>query len=199
MAGLVRAPIATTALQVVSRFVLVWFIAKFFPESTAASPAFTSMLLAWSVTEIIRYSYFALYLRDGEVPETLTWLRYSAFFVLYPLGIASECWLIFKATPAAAAWHWSVAALLWVVLACYVPGEFSLTRGWKSGCMLMCVVFRLIHSIHTHDGSEEQGNERKEGFMMRVTLFMRALNIQNRAASARLVGNASMSITHSPS
>ncbi|KAK0284443.1 hypothetical protein LTR35_000947 [Friedmanniomyces endolithicus] len=86
-----RAPIMTTVMQVASRFLLVWLIAFFFPTTVAQSPAYTSMLLAWSVTEVVRYSYFAVSLAYGGVPFWLTWVRYNAFFVLYPLGIGSEC------------------------------------------------------------------------------------------------------------
>ncbi|GAB7347136.1 hypothetical protein MBLNU459_g3260t1 [Dothideomycetes sp. NU459] len=95
--GIVRAPLLTTLMQVASRFLLVWGIVDTFPHTTSRSPVYSSMLLAWSVTEIIRYSYFAVNLSTGQVPRFLTWLRYNTFFVLYPLGISSECWLVYKA------------------------------------------------------------------------------------------------------
>lgn len=37
------------------------------------------MLVAWSVTEVIRYSYFVMNLR-GWVPGFVAWLRYSLIF-----------------------------------------------------------------------------------------------------------------------
>ena len=46
MPGVVRAPVLTTVMQVASRFLLVWGIGQFFPATTAASPAFSSMLLS---------------------------------------------------------------------------------------------------------------------------------------------------------
>lgn len=79
------------------------------------------MLLAWSITEIIRYSYFVTNLRGG-VPSFLTWLRYNTFYVLYPVGIASEMLLIFKASEVAENW------LQWVflgILLAYIPGLHS--------------------------------------------------------------------------
>lgn len=75
MIGVVRAPLFTTLMQVASRFLLVWGIVNTFPNRTARSPAYSTMLLAWSATETIRYSYFALNLATGEVPRALTWLR----------------------------------------------------------------------------------------------------------------------------
>ncbi|KND94927.1 putative very-long-chain (3R)-3-hydroxyacyl-CoA dehydratase [Tolypocladium ophioglossoides CBS 100239] len=101
--GVVRAPLFTTLMQVSSRFLLVWAIIDSFPL-LALSPFYSSMLVAWSVTEVIRYSYFALTL-SGRQPDALTWLRYNTFFVLYPLGIFSECSLIYMATVPAAMRH----------------------------------------------------------------------------------------------
>ncbi|GAB7328872.1 hypothetical protein MBLNU13_g00744t1 [Cladosporium sp. NU13] len=125
--GVVRAPLLTTLMQVASRFLLVWGIAYKFPESTAASPAFTTMLLAWSTTEVIRYGYFAYSLHFGSVPSWLTWLRYNTFFVLYPMGISSECWLVYSATgPARKQWGQELEWALYAILAIYVPGAYVL-------------------------------------------------------------------------
>ena len=131
LTGLVRAPILTTLMQVASRFLLVWGIADQFPTIAIASPAYSSMLVAWSVTEVIRYGYFAVNLAYGGVPAWLTWLRYNTFFVLYPLGIGSECWLVWRSLGLAGkrfgvvGW-WGLVG----VLAVYVPGEFGGGGGW---------------------------------------------------------------------
>jgi very-long-chain (3R)-3-hydroxyacyl-CoA dehydratase len=78
--GLVRAPLFTTLMQVASRLLLVWGIGYNFPETTKYSPAYSSMLVAWSVTEVVRYYYFVFMLLGDEVPPLLTkvwtWLRY---------------------------------------------------------------------------------------------------------------------------
>ena len=83
-------------MQVASRLAIVWLVTDLFPESTAPSPFYSSMVLAWSTSEIIRYSFFVLNLGYG-VPDFLTWLRYNAFFVLYPVGIGSEIVMVWKA------------------------------------------------------------------------------------------------------
>ncbi|KAK3068881.1 hypothetical protein LTR53_013222 [Teratosphaeriaceae sp. CCFEE 6253] len=126
-AGLVRAPLLTTAMQVASRFLLVWIIAFFFPGTVARSVAGTTMLLAWSVTELTRYSFFASNLAYGRVPGFLTWLRYNGFFLLYPLGISSECWLIWQSQAPGVArfgmpWQWFCRVVLFV----YIPGAYIL-------------------------------------------------------------------------
>lgn len=75
--GIVRAPLLTTAMQVASRLLLVWGVVNNFPNSTATSPVYSTMLVAWSVTEVIRYSFFAMNLSTGSVPKALMWLRYE--------------------------------------------------------------------------------------------------------------------------
>jgi len=128
-AGFVRAPLLTTAMQVASRFLLVWGIVHPFPALASYSVAYSSMLLAWSTTEVIRYSYFATNLGYGRVPGWLLWLRYNTFFVLYPLGISSECWLVWLAIRPARRYN---AALEWglkLVLFVYIPGMWYRARG----------------------------------------------------------------------
>lgn len=87
------------------------------------SPAYSSMLLAWSVTEVVRYLFFALSLGVGAEPYPLRWMRYSGFFALYPIGIFSELWEIFTVAKAAYA-EGSTArvAIAAVVMATYLPG-----------------------------------------------------------------------------
>jgi len=124
--GLVRAPIFTTLMQVASRLLLVWGIVNNFPNTTTASPFYASMLLAWSVTEVVRYSFFAMNLATGEVPGFLQWLRYNTFFVLYPLGISSECWLVYKAIEPAMSWNPVYEYILKAILLVYIPGSYIL-------------------------------------------------------------------------
>ncbi|CAO1599118.1 MAG: hypothetical protein LQ349_002298 [Xanthoria aureola] len=120
--GLVRSPLPTTILQVASRILLVWAVVNQFPAATSTSPFYSSMLIAWSATEVVRYSYFVLNLR-GSVPAFMTWLRYNMFYVLYPIGITSEAVLVWKASEAAGE-PWKFVG--WGVLGLYVPGSYVL-------------------------------------------------------------------------
>ncbi|KAL8930602.1 MAG: hypothetical protein Q9208_000472 [Pyrenodesmia sp. 3 TL-2023] len=107
----------TQTVAVSSRLLLVWAIVDRFPAATSTSPFYSSMLVAWSATEVVRYSYFVLNLR-GSVPGFMTWLRYNMFYVLYPMGITSECVLVWKASEAAGEpWRW----VGWMLLGLYVP------------------------------------------------------------------------------
>ncbi|THV81018.1 PTPLA-domain-containing protein [Aureobasidium pullulans] len=124
--GIVRAPLFTTLMQVASRILLIWGIVTPFPNTVAFSPIYSTMLIAWSITEVIRYSYFAINLSTGSVPSFWLWLRYNTFFILYPLGISSECWLVWLAASGPAKQYTGVREGLFAVLLIYVPGSYIL-------------------------------------------------------------------------
>lgn len=71
--GLVRANPVLTAFQVASRVIVVCGILMA-TEAPRHSIGLALALLAWSVTEIIRYSMYTLSLL-GQAPYFLTWLR----------------------------------------------------------------------------------------------------------------------------
>lgn len=56
------------------------------------------MILSWSITEVIRYVYYALNL-IGYEPYALLWTRYTTFYLLYPTGASSEAFLMFSTIP----------------------------------------------------------------------------------------------------
>ena len=66
---------------------------------------------------VIRYPWYTASLLGGA-PYALTWLRYTAFYVLYPVGLLSEMWLLYSGLPGIAArqlhsvllpnrWNWA--------------------------------------------------------------------------------------------
>ncbi|KAJ9657303.1 hypothetical protein H2198_004426 [Neophaeococcomyces mojaviensis] len=139
--GLVRASPVTTAMQVASRIMLVWGVLTPFPQIVATTNAFgrtqqgttggpialAGCHLAWGITEMIRYGFFVW--KEGisdQVPSWLMWLRYNTFFVLYPIGISSECVLMYLALEPAQDGKTGYDWLLKAVLAIYVPGSYIL-------------------------------------------------------------------------
>jgi hypothetical protein len=62
------------------------------------------MVFAWSVAEVIRYSFYTLSLTGFDV-YPLVWLRYTAFYILYPLGASSEASLIYLSLPSPSMWN----------------------------------------------------------------------------------------------
>ncbi|KAJ9110645.1 hypothetical protein QFC19_001474 [Naganishia cerealis] len=95
--GAVRSSPVTVGMQVASRVWMVWGVVEQRPE-THANPLFTSMILAWSITECTRYAFYLLALLHLE-PRALLWARYNLFYILYPLGAGSEAFLMRSVLP----------------------------------------------------------------------------------------------------
>lgn len=127
--GIVKSPVVTTVSQVLSRLLIVLGIMQVLPNSPANYHwAYIPLTLSWSITEVVRYSYYAANLKDPiGVPSWLTWMRYTFFYVLYPTGVSSEVAMIYlslgEAEKVVGAWYkW----LLVVILFTYPPGLYSL-------------------------------------------------------------------------
>lgn len=145
---MVRAPLFTTVIQVFSRLWVLFgiifpFRDKVFEESVTFAeilPVFhlklsvETLLMAWSLSEIIRYSFYALKersQRDGvPVPYLSTWMRYSAFIVLYPLGVASELACVVLALPLIK------ESQLWTIT---MPNRFNFAFDYHLVCLLIVV------------------------------------------------------------
>ncbi|KAL5612645.1 hypothetical protein BROUX41_004260 [Berkeleyomyces rouxiae] len=124
MTGIVRTSPLTTLMQVASRILLVWGVVDQYPFLARNLP-YSTMLLAWSATEVIRYGYFVMSLLGSE-PPSVVWLRYSTFYVLYPIGILSECSMIKDAIVPARTLGPVPPLVYYVILAVYVPGSYIL-------------------------------------------------------------------------
>jgi len=86
--GLVPSSVVLTAFQVASRLFLTWAIAHSVPQ-VQDNPGVAAFVLAWSITEVIRYSFYAFSLLD-RLPYIIQWCRYTFFFILYPIGVTGE-------------------------------------------------------------------------------------------------------------
>ena len=80
-----------------SRLGCIWLPINYIPQSQT-SPGLTIVLFAWCLVEIVRYPFYAFNLINIKV-EILTWLRYSLFIILYPIGALGEMWCYFDALP----------------------------------------------------------------------------------------------------
>ena len=88
MLKLVKSPVLSTALQVLSRLIVLWGYTN---QSKSAQSHWSLYLLviSWATVEVPRYTFYAANLY-GAAPYWLLWLRYSLFAVLYPTGISGE-------------------------------------------------------------------------------------------------------------
>ncbi|KAI8611948.1 tyrosine phosphatase-like protein [Chytriomyces sp. MP71] len=95
LVGLVRSPVLTTSLQVASRLIMVWLVCDAFPTVTSHI-AYSTMAIAWGITEIIRYAYYCMNMvnMDNDYFWFVTFCRYHFFYILYPVGAYSEYLLI---------------------------------------------------------------------------------------------------------
>lgn len=101
LVGITPSPVLMTALQFFARLSITIGVCYLIPESPGNFNhwAFPGMLIAWSSVELIRYPYYVIKLTGKPVPFMLNWLRYSAFLVLYPLGLVTEPVVIYNSLP----------------------------------------------------------------------------------------------------
>ena len=129
---LVRSPLFTTFVQVMSRVVIVFVLAKI---KSSLSIGYVLLSLAWSITEMVRYTYYYLslikhnYITSFELPYFLVWCRYSFFIVLYPIGVSGELITLWNSTKELknfALGQITLAHLVYFAFVLYVPGLFML-------------------------------------------------------------------------
>ncbi|KAJ9082809.1 hypothetical protein DSO57_1001336 [Entomophthora muscae] len=106
----------TTISQVSSRLLLAVGILYCYPLKEATEHwALSTMTIAWSITEVIRYLFYAFNL-VGTAPSFIVWCRYSLFYILYPVGASSEMFVAYQALPhlktANPAFYYTLVAIL---------------------------------------------------------------------------------------
>ncbi len=119
----VSTPVFTAFVQVFSRILVLVFINILPTEEIISVLGLSGIVLvafAWGITEIIRYSYYFFSLLKKEV-YVLTFLRYTLFIILYPIGVFGE-WLILLTFIKLNGWEFNLGnALMAVVLFSYLP------------------------------------------------------------------------------
>ena len=97
--GLVKSSIFATSIQIIGRIIIV-VILQFF--QSAVSQGYFLIYFAWSIVEIVRYTYYIMNLLQKDfvkfnIPYILIWCRYSFFVVLYPIGVSGEMSTVWNA------------------------------------------------------------------------------------------------------
>jgi very-long-chain (3R)-3-hydroxyacyl-CoA dehydratase len=98
MVGLVKSSPAMNFLQWAGRTHVLVFIIHAIPD-LHSSLFSTVLLLVWCLSEVIRYPWYAFSALSSGPPFAITWLRYTAFIILYPIGVLCEMTLIYLALP----------------------------------------------------------------------------------------------------
>ena len=97
--GIVKSSIFATSIQIIGRIIIV-VILQFF--QSAVSQGYFLIYFAWSIVEIVRYTYYIMNLLQKDffkfnIPYILIWCRYSFFVVLYPIGVSGEMITVWNA------------------------------------------------------------------------------------------------------
>lgn len=102
------------------------------------------------------WAYAQTYLRGRTL---LILARYNTFYVLYPIGITSECTLIYQALGPAASIDPLFRYFLIAVLVIYVPGMFHYSRcdAKLRNPVSDLRFYRLLCAVHAHDCSAPEG------------------------------------------
>uniref|UniRef100_A0A8C1H623 Very-long-chain (3R)-3-hydroxyacyl-CoA dehydratase n=1 Tax=Cyprinus carpio carpio TaxID=630221 RepID=A0A8C1H623_CYPCA len=101
--GIVPSSVVLTGFQVMSRVFLTWAVTHSVRE-VQSEDSVLLFVVAWTVTEIIRYSFYTFSLLN-HLPYLIKWAsflnihRYTFFIVLYPMGVAGELLTIYAALP----------------------------------------------------------------------------------------------------
>ena len=134
--GITRSSFMTTFMQVFSRIFLVWAILYGVPASRT-SWSVSLMVASWCLADVPRYMWYTLnQASPSRVPFALTYIRFSAFILMYLTGISGELitiWHGLDAIKADRPWSitmpnpWNVCFdFYWAtlfVLALYIPGS----------------------------------------------------------------------------
>uniref|UniRef100_A0A452RY58 Very-long-chain (3R)-3-hydroxyacyl-CoA dehydratase n=1 Tax=Ursus americanus TaxID=9643 RepID=A0A452RY58_URSAM len=84
-------------LTLSSRIFMVWLITHSI-KPIQNEESVVLFLVAWTVTEITRYSFYTFSLLD-HLPYFIKWARYNFFIILYPVGVVGELLTIYAALP----------------------------------------------------------------------------------------------------
>ncbi|RLW03825.1 hypothetical protein DV515_00006493 [Chloebia gouldiae] len=95
--GLVRSPLIPSVVQAFGRN-LVLFVILGSLEEMQSKPVVFFIFYFWSISELFRYPYYMLSCIGIEW-KPLTWLRYTVWIPLYPLGGLAEAVCIVQSIP----------------------------------------------------------------------------------------------------
>ncbi|PSC75468.1 very-long-chain (3R)-3-hydroxyacyl-dehydratase 2 [Micractinium conductrix] len=95
--GLVGGSPVTALMQWAGRSNVLFGVVAAVPE-VQPGLAVGAMLAAWAASEVVRYPWYAAGVA-GACPHWLTWLRYTAFIPLYPIGVVVEMAAVYQALP----------------------------------------------------------------------------------------------------
>ena len=93
LVGVVRTNVALTTFQTLSRIGYLFLVLQ--RNASNACLGTHVLLWSWTITETVRYSFYALCLLKKKVPYLAVWLRYTVPVLCVPVGITGELWVAY--------------------------------------------------------------------------------------------------------
>uniref|UniRef100_H3CSM3 Very-long-chain (3R)-3-hydroxyacyl-CoA dehydratase n=1 Tax=Tetraodon nigroviridis TaxID=99883 RepID=H3CSM3_TETNG len=95
--GLVRTSVVPTLIQVIGRNFILFIIFGSLEEMHNKAVVFFVFYL-WSAIEVVRYPFYMINCVGADW-KVLTWLRYTVWIPLYPLGVLAEAVAVVQSIP----------------------------------------------------------------------------------------------------
>lgn len=143
---LVPSSVVVTTCQVFSRVFAVCGILLATPTAPL-SIGVSFAMLAWSMSEIIRYLYYTLNI-IGFVPHALIWCRYTFFMALYPIGVTGELLCMYAAQKYISKTNmWSVS----------LPNPFNFTFSYSYFVIIIMLLYiPIFPQLYLHMFSQRR-------------------------------------------
>lgn len=97
LVGMVKTGVMAPLMQVAGRNLLLFLVIVPNPE-VQSDPMVLYLFLVWSSVEVFRYPFYICGVLEYQ-SEVITWLRYTVWIPLYPLGFISEVIVLYLAVP----------------------------------------------------------------------------------------------------
>eukprot|EP00112_Aurelia_sp_Birch-Aquarium-sp1_P020432 Seg527.5 transcript_id=Seg527.5/GoldUCD/mRNA.D3Y31 product=Very-long-chain protein_id=Seg527.5/GoldUCD/D3Y31 len=95
--GIVKTGVVAPLIQVGGRNFILFILILPNKDLHSSSVVFV-LFIAWATIEMVRYPFYVLSLFRQNI-RWITWLRYSLWVVLYPLGLTCEGLIVYKSIP----------------------------------------------------------------------------------------------------
>jgi len=92
--GFTKGDWSSPLIQFIARN-LILFVVINYNQQIKPSPYISYLLLVWSFVELFRYPYYGIRLLNKQ-NRVITWLRYTFWIILYPLGAFIEGLIVYK-------------------------------------------------------------------------------------------------------
>lgn len=131
--GWVPSQVATALLQCAVRLIVI-FGAMDTPFCARNNITGNAVVFAWSLSEIVRYSFYALnaFSPSGKSPYVVVWMRYTFFIFLYPTGLVCEMYLLASTLKGA------IKTDMWSVS---LPNEYNFVFYWPMVLIALLMLF----------------------------------------------------------